>query len=199
MSLSSLATCGAVRAMEDVGLDGAPWLGAAARVGAFATTSSDDEFGSGSNEFGSGSTSLVLAPTRLVLARRAARGAGTGTTSRRRPRASRRRCASTLRPRRSRRTNATGTAGNAGTKPKGRKPKEQNQKDEDEDESPRPTSPLFRSVSAPPIGDCRPATEAVVMARSRRGGLRPSRPAQSLFPSHESGPSLDRESRSRHF
>ena len=150
MSLSSLATCGAVRAMEDVGLDGAPWLGAAARVGAFATTSSDDEFGSGADEFGFGSDAFGFGSARRSRCRHgddvakaaASVAAVVRVDAPAPPLAS------------NERDGDRGERGDENQKDENQK--EQNQKDEDEDESPRPTSPLFRSVSAPPIGTVDP-------------------------------------------
>lgn len=157
MSLSSLATCGAVRAMEDVGLDGAPWLGAAARVGAFARTSSDDEFGSGSNEFGSGADEFGFGADEFGFgsARRSRCRHGDDVAKAAASVAAAVRVDAPPPPLAS--NERDGDRGERGDEnQKDENQKEQNQKDEDEDESPRPTSPLFRSVSAPPIGTVDP-------------------------------------------
>jgi len=147
MALSSLATCGTVRAMEDVEPD-APWLGAAARVGAFAKRRSDevasagsDEVASDSDEFGFASDEFGFASARRSRCRRGDDVAKAAASVAKAVRVE-------APPPRLASNENDGDYGKRGDE-------NQNQNDGD-DESPRPTSPLFRSASAPPVGTVDP-------------------------------------------
>jgi len=151
MALSSLATCGTVRAMEDVEPD-APWLGAAARVGAFAKRRSDevasagsDEVASDSDEFGFASDEFGFASARRSRCRRGDDVAKAAASVAKAVRVE-------APPPRLASNENDGDYGKRGDENQNQN---QNQNDGD-DESPRPTSPLFRSASAPPVGTVDP-------------------------------------------